>query len=264
MFNLKFWIIIIFQISYGEVNSFWQLLQIHEFRTLFVFQGNSVFPVINSTCGRLYSFQNPSHTILYDLSSKSVLDSVFSHRYRWFFPDWPKRVHIALGLLEYSSLAMEENSAKFYMCDFKSTNFGYTEYFEMKVTNIENIYTESVLSTLLRNKKCLQDSDCVIGKYCKSACDNHTNHCTGTVLIPDFVHICEIISEYLLYDSPPAVKFDLGRLISRCKKLSKAPGETNSSIEIQQNLLMNEMHQILWDLLKNEPNKWLYKSSRKI
>ena len=246
------------------MNSLWQLLQIHEFRTLFVFQGNSVFPVINSTCGRLYAYDSPKHTVLYDLSSKSFLDRIFSHRYRWFFPEWPKRVHIALGLLEYSSLAMEEANAKFYMCDFKSTNFGYTEFFEMKVTNIDNIYTEAILDSMLQNKKCVHDSDCLIGDYCKSTCDIYSNRCTGTVLIPDFVQICEVIAEYLLYDSPPEVKFDLGRLISKCTKLTKVTNsESNSSLEVKHNLLLNEMTQILWDLLKNEPNKWLYKPTKK-
>lgn len=247
-------------ISFAEVNSLWQLLQIREFQTLFVFQGNSVFPVINSTCGRLYAYEKPHHNVLYDLSSRSFLDHFFKHRYRWFFPEWPQRVHIALGLLEYASLAMEEANAKFYMCDFKPTNFGYTEYFEMKVTNIENIYPEALLMSILRNKKCISNSDCLVGKFCRSKCDRLSRRCTRSILTIDLVKICEVISDYVLYDSPPEVKFDLGRLISKCSKLPLMINyKSTSMLHLKQNLIMDEMTQILWDLLKDEPNKWLYK-----
>lgn len=254
-----------FQVSFGEVNSIWQLLHIQEFQTLFVFQGNSVFPVINSTCGRLYAYERPNHSMLYDLSSKSVLDHFFKHRYRWFFPEWAQRVHIALGLLEYASISMEEASARFYMCDFKPTNFGYTEYFEMKVTNLENIYPEPSLASLLRKKKCVSNSECVIGKFCRSKCDKNARRCTGTILTVDLVKICEVISEYVLYDSPPGVKFDLGRLISKCSKLPEIIRSENiSKVNLQQNLIIDELTQTLWDLLKDEPNKWLYKPGKRL
>ena len=256
-------VLIFLQISYGEVNSLWQLLQIHEFLMLFIFQGNSVFPGINSTCGRLYAYEKPSHRALYDISSKSFLDVFLKHRYRWFFPEWEKRVHIALGLMEYASLSMEEANAKFYMCDFRPTNFGYTEYFEMKVTNLENIYPESLLGSLLRKKKCVSNSECVVGKFCRSKCNKETRRCMGTILTVDLVKICEIVSEYILYDSPPVAKFDLQRLISKCSKLPEIiRNEDTSMLQMKQNLIIDELTQILWDLLKDRPNKWLYKPAR--
>ena len=77
----NFYFLLNVQLQYGEIRSLWQLLQIPEFQTLFLFHQNTVFPSLNGTCGSLYAMEMVYQNYLYDKGKPSYLDKVFPNRY---------------------------------------------------------------------------------------------------------------------------------------------------------------------------------------
>ncbi|XP_045193805.1 divergent protein kinase domain 1A-like isoform X2 [Mercenaria mercenaria] len=254
------------QLTYGEVNSLWQLLQIQEFQTLFIFQHNSVFPKINGTCGSLYAYEAAYHQMLYSKNTSSYIDRAFPNRYRWHLPEFPKRMHIALGLLEYVYTTMETENTKFYMCNFSPKNFGYTEYFEMKVSNVQGIISEQFLNKTLQSKTCETDADCLYGDVCKSRCNKNIHRCSGVGVnyIPDLVKICHILQDYLVYNLPVKLKYTLSHVVADCIRMAKKlHSKSASMILVDQNLALDRLNQVLWNELKYAENKWLTKPTKK-
>lgn len=253
------------QLSYGEVNSLWHLMQIPEFQILFIFQDNSVFPQLNGTCGSLYVYEASYHQVLY-IKNSSYIDKVFPNRYRWYLPEFPKRMHIALGLLEYVYTTMETENTKFYMCDFSPKNFGYTQYFEMKVSNAQGIISEHLLNETLSAKLCDSDVNCFHGDVCKSQCNMSTRHCLGVSenYIPDLVKICHILQDYIVFNLPQKLKYSLSHVVADCIRLgNKLQRKSPTAILVDQNLALDKLNQILWDELKYAENKWLTRPTKK-
>ncbi|XP_060597589.1 divergent protein kinase domain 1A-like isoform X2 [Ruditapes philippinarum] len=254
------------QLTYGEVNSFWQLLQIQEFQTLFIFQDKSVFPLLNGTCGNLYSHEAAYYPILYNKNTSSYIDIAFPNRYRWNLPEFPKRLHISLGLLEYVYTTMETENTKFYMCNFSPKNFGYTQYFEMKVSNVQGIVSEPFLNTTLQSITCETDVDCLYGDVCKSQCNSDLGRCfgVGANYIPDLVKICHILQDYIVYNLPVKLKYTLSHIVADCIRIGKKlRRKSPSMILVDQNLALDRLNQVLWNELKYEENKWLTKPTKK-
>lgn len=131
-----------------------------------------------------------------------------------------------LGLLEYVYTTMETENTKFYMCDFSPGNFGYNEYFEMKVSNVQGIISEHLLNKTLQNKECETDSDCFHGDVCKSRCNTNTHQCFGVGVnyIPDIVKICHIIQDYVVYNLPQRLRYSLSHVVADCIRLGKKSG----------------------------------------
>lgn len=252
------------KLTYGEVRSLWQLLNIPEFFTLFLFQTNDVFPHLNGTCGPLYAYESTYHQTLYDKSSKSVLAYIFPNSFRWTFPEFPRRMHIALGLLEYASLVLEEENTRFYMCDFSPTNFGYTEYYQLKVSNIVGIVSETQLNQKLFGQRCGHANDCVYGRLCGTSCDSQTNTCMAISEdhSPDMIRICEILIDYILYDTPSDFKQTLAELIAECRRMGQESFTPGLQVrQVKHNIVLERLKELLWDRLKNEDNYWLYKQT---
>lgn len=248
------------QISYGEVNALWHLLHIPEFQTLFIFQDNSVFPTLNRTCGSLYTFEATNNQVLYEKNQSSYLDKLFPNRFRWHFPEFPKRAHIALGLLEYAFLVMEESNMRFFMCDFSPENFGYNSYFEMKVSNVEWIVSEHVINKTLTSTSCDSDEDCIYGKLCQTSCNKHMQHCDGVPVnyIPDIIRVCDILRDFILYDTPEKVKMTLSQLILDCVRIGKQVYDVPmDAFIVDQNIVMDRLSNALWEELKYADTKWL-------
>ena len=202
-----------------------------------------------------------SHPKSYRLVESDV-SCLFCFRFRWGFPEFPQRVHIALGLLEYAFTAMEEENSRFYMCDFSTQNFGYTQYYHMKVSNVQGIVSESVLNRTLSKIRCEEDSACIYGSLCKSTCNKDTRQCRGIGPSPkpDLVMICEILFEYILYGTPNHLKDTLQQLISQCYRIGRNDlGKSEMELQIEQNFVIDHINNILWKELKDEKNPWMYR-----
>lgn len=181
-------------------------------------------------------------------------------------PAFPKRAHIALGLLEYAYSTLEEENVRFYMCNLSPKAFGHSRYFEMKVSNVEGIVSEVVLNQTLQAISCSNHGDCVYGEVCHSTCNLETRTCIGIPkhYIPDVVKVCRIIQEYLLYDIPVHLKQLVGQYISDCLRIEKrlqirAP----ELLAVDQNFAIDRLNQVLWDELKYSDMKWLERPTKK-
>lgn len=187
-------------------------------------------------------------------------------RYQWSLPEFPKRAHIALGLLEYIYAAMETDNSKFYMCDFSPKNFGYTQFYEMKVTNVAGIISESFLNHTFIHKFCTEDEDCTHGEICHSTCNKDIRRCNGIddTYVPDLVKVCHMLQDYLLYDMPVKVKYMLSHIVADCIRVgNKIASKSKETIAVDQNIIHDRLNEILWNELKYAENKFLTRPTKK-
>ncbi|XP_060065791.1 divergent protein kinase domain 1B-like [Ylistrum balloti] len=245
------------KLNFGEANSIWELIHIHEFFILFLFQGDATFPVINATCGSLYTYDKAFIPALYDKKNKGFLDRIFSNTYRWSLPRWDKRVNVAVGLLENVASLSERGNAQFHMCNVNPTKYGYTEKFEAKLTYFEDIVSQNQFELEVKGQPCFRDRDCFHGD-CVMECDTTTGTCTGVLKQPTLVQMCKIIEEYLVFDAPSEVKAALKVLLSKCKALTSSQEKAQDpTYAVQYNLLLDELSKFLWDQIKSKPVSWL-------
>ncbi|KAK3580197.1 hypothetical protein CHS0354_001329 [Potamilus streckersoni] len=245
------------EFSFGEINSMWKLLHKPEFLTILIFSKHPVFPYLNDTCSDMYAYEHIKTPVLYDKSDTSWFSRIFSDSYRWNFPPWLRRVQISVGLLEFISVALEEANTRFYMCNLSPTKFGFTNTFQMKVTSLHGITSEEKLKFALSQKKCLTDSDCVIGQICHSDCDINRQECSKNILSLDIVEVCRILVDYIFFDAPSKIKAMLKIFVSKCSSLHYGHNSyNNSQVDINHNLLIDDLITILWDQIKDQSSKW--------
>ncbi|XP_052790170.1 divergent protein kinase domain 1A-like isoform X2 [Mya arenaria] len=254
------------QVNFGEIRSMWHLLQIQEFQTLFIFRDNPVFPSINGTCGSLYFVEDTFHHYLYRRNKSSYVDKIFPNRYRWGAPAFLQRAYIGLGILEYTFSIREQDNARFYMCDFSPSNFGYSRFYEMKVSNVGGLISEAMLNKTFESKYCDSDIDCVYGTVCRTSCDKLTQKCRSLPenYIPDIVKVCNILQDYLLFNMPTKIKYVLSHLVADCIRIGKKAVAMNPyRTAVEENMALDRLNQVLWDELKFSENKWMDKTTKK-
>lgn len=245
------------KLNFGEANSIWELLHIHEFFILFLFQGEPTFPVINATCGSLYTYDKAFTPALYDRMNKGFLDRLFSNTYRWTLPKWHKRVNIVVGLLENVATLSERFNAQFHMCNLDSTKFGYSDRFEARLTHFEDIVSQNHLDQKVKGQQCSSDKDCFHGD-CMTECDVASGVCTSVLKQPTLSRMCKIIEEYLVFDAPSDVKTALKVLLSQCQSFTSTTANIHSpSHTVRYNLMLDELSKFLWDQVKSKPVSWL-------
>ncbi|XP_076092967.1 divergent protein kinase domain 1B-like [Mytilus galloprovincialis] len=241
------------EMNYAESNTLWQLLHTRQFFILLIFQDEASFPKINGTCGSAYAYDYIPSSPLYQKKSdvNPVMQYFFPNYNQWMLPSWEKRAQIAIGLLELSSILTESFSTKFYMCDIKHTNFGVSTDFEAKVVNLESVMSEQQLLHSGGKKRCYFDSECSYGIGCSMSCDVNSRTCSNVPRRPAVSFICDILRDYVLFDSPEDCKFLFESLISQCQSL------TSLNHTISHNVIPNKIKDILWNQVKNKPVDWL-------
>ncbi|XP_033732799.1 divergent protein kinase domain 1B-like [Pecten maximus] len=245
------------KINFGEANSIWELIHIHEFFILFLFQGEATFPVINATCGSLYTYDKAFIPSLYNKMNKGFLDRIFSNTYRWTLPRWDKRVNIAVGLLENVASLSERVNAEFHMCNLDPTKFGYTDRFEARLTHFDDVVSQNHFDLEVKGQHCSRDRDCFHGD-CVTECDLTSGLCTAVLKEPTLVRMCKIVDEYLVFDAPRNVKTALKVLLSKCQAFTSSKDKTlDPSHTVRYNLLLDELSKLLWDQVKSKPVSWL-------
>ena len=251
----------LFQVSYGEANSVWKLLNDHVFFLIYLFQENMVFPKLNGTCGNLYAYEYVGRRSLFYKGNASVFDYFFSNTYRWTLPSWDRRANVAVGLLEYGTTTSEINNAKFLMCDLDAVRFGHSTFYEAKLLSYDHIISEYSLGQMLQQRKCYVDSDCTFKQHCQSSCNSTMGFCSASLKRPSLVAICKLVRDYLAFDAPDNIREKLEILLTQCtrvgEKMEYIRGENLQYYFVRYNIILGSIQELLWDQIKNKPPDWL-------
>ncbi|XP_041369370.1 divergent protein kinase domain 1B-like [Gigantopelta aegis] len=237
------------KISLGEAQSIWQLIHIPEFLYYFIFQKSLVFPHLNATCGSMYAFQYTPHINLFDKTKTSWFKKVFTNSYKWNLPAWPRRAKLSVGLLEFVMDIYEEYDNRYLMCDIGPDQFGYTKNHDLLVADVSGIVSMKKVEWYLRNLTCGSDSQCMYSKQCFSQCDVDAGQCSGKVVRPGLWFVCDMLQDYILFDAPRYLYFDLKRLLNRCASLDAR----RDGIDIEHAILQEDFKSVLWNEIVNSP-----------
>ncbi|ESP00915.1 hypothetical protein LOTGIDRAFT_140273 [Lottia gigantea] len=232
------------ELSLGEVQSVWRLINNREFLLLFLFHKQSSVPNINGTCGSLYRFEYHPKNYLYHSNKSGFLSAIFTNSYRWGFPSLHKRLKIAVGLLELVIDLSETEGFPFFLCNIDSNLFGYTEKYELLLQNMSELKSAQMLKNIFANRTCVSDGDCQYSSQCRSLCDNATRKCSSQILNTPLYYVCDILREYILIGETGHYYYDLKHYLEKCIQVSPNMVEFSA--------YMNEFHAFLWDFIKND------------
>ena len=129
-------------------------------------------------------------------------------------------------------------------CDLHLGNYGITDTTAVKLIDLDLLYPHVLLRTLLKQKKCVSDLDCFVGRfdYCWSDCDKMSGACKSLLGLQDIHMICEGLFP-IIFRNPSILHpnvYNITCLEKAIKKLgvfcSKLP-VVYSVKELRQNLL---------------------------
>ena len=221
----------------------WALLQHNEFFVLFLFRNSEYVPRLHGSCGDLYAVEKVPVTSLYTMDSNSVLTYFFPEAYTWGFPRWHDRGKIAVGMLEFALDAYQHSSAgSFFMCNINPSKIGYSEHFDVKFYDINEMLSKQEVETYFREQPCTTDSDCYLSKTCASACNSETHKCHSRLFHPNLYYICNMLRPYLKPNLPRAIQGDLGNMWDKCRGLSA----NITDIELHHSPVLNDLKSLLW------------------
>lgn len=149
------------------------------------------------------------------------MSSIFPDAFRWKWPDWGYRAKIGLGILEFFLDANtfnpndEFSSDSLYLCSPIELSFGYTFLYEAKLLNYDDLHSVAEFGSLMANKRCSSDEDCVYTSSCKAKCDLDTLKCTSNLVEPQLVAFCRFLRDFLSDGNSTSTQ-SLEPIIKRC------------------------------------------------
>ncbi len=240
------------KVSLPEARSMWALLQGTEFLITMVLPNSEYIPKLLGFCGDLYITEGLKSYRLYGVDFPAFVDFLFPTKLKNSVnkaaaPDWPKKAHIGVGLLEFVEEIFDGPTGNLLMCDVSELNIGYNSNYDVKVLNLADIHAEKSVTAVLQDRQCRTAGDCVFGANCRSFCDSDTGHCSGEVVRPNLQRVCEMIYDFLLRSAPSAINSQLEKDLDKCVALEK----TSANMLMDHSLLLNEMKDILWKQISN-------------
>ncbi|XP_037940733.1 divergent protein kinase domain 1C [Teleopsis dalmanni] len=161
--------------------SFWRLYKDNNYMLGKLYDEESVFPTVLSSCGPYYATEHLQ--IL--MADQSFMQYIFF--------DWQRRLTFALDIMEYIFRLEDMKPEPLKMCEMNINLFGLTADKRLKYQNAEFVMVESQLDKKLANgKQCKQNSDCN-WHYCMGKCDEELSVCTGVQQNSNFQIYCEQI-----------------------------------------------------------------------
>ena len=143
----------------------------------------------------------------------------------------------------------EEYNNRYLMCDIGPDQFGYTKNHDLLVSDVSGIISVDKVEKYLKNITCDSDSHCAFSKQCFSQCDVGSRRCGGTVVRPGLWFVCDMLQDYILFDAPRYLYFDLKRLLYRCAELDAR----HDGIDMEHAILQEDLKSVLWNEIVNSP-----------
>ena len=157
------------ELTPGEMNSVWTLVQQSEFNYLKYFHGAKFLPDIYGSCGHFYAVEFIPPGKILDPSLLSLSD-------QWNSAPWPNRAKIALGLMDLIASTETFYSEILHLCDVKPDNFGVSKDFAVKAIDIDISFFTPQMQDYLSQPDCSTDEDCHFFD-CHGACNVATQKC---------------------------------------------------------------------------------------
>lgn len=235
------------RVSLPEARSTWALLQIDEVLLGLLLQDHGHTPRLLGYCGDLYMMERVPHGPLYGFSLPWPLEAwVPSGLQRtmdqWFTPSWPRKAKIAMGLLELVEDIFHGTYGSFLICDLAAVHFGYTDRYELHLTNTGAVVAEDEFRRSMRLLRCETDQDCVYRADCQTSCDLSQKRCREDPVRPNLAKACHTLKDYLLRGAPSALTEELERQLYACMALRGSAGQMN----MEHSLILNNLKTLLW------------------
>lgn len=204
-------------------------------------------PRLLGYCGDLYMMERVPYGPLYGLSLPWPLVSwvpsgVQRTMDQWFTPSWPRKAKISMGLLELVEDIFHGTYGSFLICDLAAAHFGYTDRYELRLTNARGVVPEDEFRRTMRALKCETDADCVYGVDCQTSCDVTEKRCREEPVQPNLAKACSTLKDYLLRGAPSGLREELERQLYACMALKGNAGQMN----MEHSLLLNNLKALLW------------------
>ncbi|XP_005107722.1 divergent protein kinase domain 1A-like [Aplysia californica] len=233
----------------GEAQSLWRLLRQPYFLSFFIFQDSPSVPYLNGTCGQLTVWHEPynrARHVLYRRASPWPLSMFSDTAYRWTLPSWMRRAKVVMSLLELVEEMYEKEGVRYHLCHMDGlTLHMHPKDFEVLISHNAMLLSARQVQNRLSNMTCRRHSDCYLTEQCQTSCDYQTGRCTDSLVRPTLSFVCEIMEEYLLFDTPKQIKANLTRLIRRCVLL----GRRSASI-VTHSVLLIDLKNVIWNFIQ--------------
>ncbi|XP_033119224.1 divergent protein kinase domain 1B-like isoform X2 [Anneissia japonica] len=235
------------KVSLAEAKTMWALLQEKEFLNTMLMIESDHIPKLYGFCGSMYITEGVMDYQLYGSNLPGFVYSILpaglkSASEQAAAPQWYHKAHITVGLLEFVEEMYDSPKGNMHFCNANRHSIGYTNNFDVKVLDLDNIYLENKLIDTLKEFPCHKNVDCVVGNDCRSLCNMETQHCTGEILFPNLRKVCSMIYNYLLYRAPDSIKEKIQENLDKCIKLVT----TDSDMQLKHSLILNELKNLLW------------------
>ncbi|XP_071947248.1 divergent protein kinase domain 1A-like [Antedon mediterranea] len=235
------------KVSLAEAKTIWALLQEKDFLTTMLLSDSDHIPKLYGFCGSMYITEGVMEYQLYGSRLPGVINAVLPSGLRSASeqasaPLWNHKAHIAVGLLEFVEEMYDSPKGNMHFCSANQHSIGFTNNFDVKVLDLDNIFLENKLVSTLKEFPCHKNADCVVGNDCRSLCNMDTQHCTGEILYPNLRKICSVMYDYLLYRAPDSIKVKIRENLDKCLQLVT----TDSEMQLKHSLILNDLKNLLW------------------
>ncbi|XP_067108865.1 divergent protein kinase domain 1A [Osmerus mordax] len=235
------------RVSLPEARSAWALLQMDEVLLGLLLQERGHTPRLLGFCGDLYMTERVPYGPLYGLALPWPLEAWVPAGARrsmdqWGTPSWPRKAKISMGLLELVEDVFHGTYGSFLMCDLSAAHFGYTDHYELRLTDPRAVVPEDVFRRSMRALRCEADSDCLLGADCRSSCDMAERRCREEPLQPNLAKACRALTDYLLRGAPSDLREELERQLDVCMALQGSASQMN----MEHSLILNNLKALLW------------------
>ncbi|CAF3265025.1 unnamed protein product [Rotaria socialis] len=252
------------KISLSEARSLWSLIQIDEFVYTILLSDKAYAPKIRGTCGHIFALDKVINQNL-PFDEKQELYSS-SER-----PNWYQRVRLAVGIIEFFSDTWhyQDTDQHLYLCQPLIKSFGYDKDYESKILKLNHLISSRSILYRLPNR-CHDNRDCLYDSYCNAWCNTSINSCQMKEFNENSLNeLCSLISSLVRSDANITFIENFNPLIEQCQQIinDESIFDNNQidliSLQIRQNLILQNLKNLLWANIEYQMNKITKKTTKK-
>uniref|UniRef100_A0A0B6Y0H3 FAM69 N-terminal domain-containing protein n=1 Tax=Arion vulgaris TaxID=1028688 RepID=A0A0B6Y0H3_9EUPU len=239
------------KINLGEAQNMWWVLIQPNFLNFYIFQDSVSIPHLNGTCGGIsvwYYLYLMEGTSLYRKTTPWPISIFTSNFYRWTLPHWSLRAKVMLSLVELVEEMYEKDGVRYHLCNVNGLSLYHHSSYEVAITDDTMLLSSQQIHNRLSNITCHYAHDCILTPQCQTSCEFSSRQCTDRIIRPTIAVVCDVMIDYLLFDTPKEIKVSLNRAITRCQSISVY----TQQLDLVHSLLILDLKSILWNYIQNK------------